>query len=57
MVAQKADHLPPEQVLVRLNAQVNSFLLTHGYAGDQSVVRGIVFAAFLTAYYGRAPLR
>ena len=47
----KAEHLPPERILVELKTALHSCLRKQGRERDELVLRRAILSAFIVAYY------
>jgi hypothetical protein len=47
----KAEHLPPERILVQLKTALHTCLRKHGRERDELVLRRAILSAFIVAYY------
>ena len=53
----KADHLPPERILVELKTVLPTSLRKQGREADELVLRRAILSAFIVAYYDSEPER
>ena len=47
----KAEHLPPERILVALKTALHTCLRKHGRERDELVLRRAILSTFIVAYY------